>query len=107
MKVVPHFTRWGDAIHLGPFIEWDDWNLHYHAFKIGLEIGPLIFSLEVILWDYFEMARKKALPVLMGRGMSEDEAWAFLDGIYKGIVARREGKIKLWSEVKRELRIKR
>ncbi len=103
MRIAPFITRWSDAIHFGPFIEWDDWCLHHHSFKIGVEIGPLILGLEVTLWDYFEVAREEAIPVLMGRGMSEDEAWAFLDGIYKGIVDRREGKIKLWSEVKKEL----
>lgn len=106
MRIRPYLTRWGDACHLGPFIEWDDWSLHHHSFNIGLEIGPLVLGLEVTLWDYFELAREKALPVLMAKGMSEEEAWAFLDGIYKGIVARREGKVRLWSEVKKELGIK-
>lgn len=106
MRIRPYLTRWGDAAHLGPFVEWEDWSLHHHAFNIGLEIGPLILGLEVTLFDYFELAKEKALPVLMAKGMSEEEAWAFLDGIYKGIVARREGKVRLWSEVKKELGIK-
>lgn len=103
LKISPHFSRWGAAFHLGPFIEWEEWNVNHYDFTIGLEIGPLIFSLRITLWDFFEAAREKALPVLMGRGMTEDEAWEFIDGIRKGIIDRKEGKVRLWTEVKKEL----
>ena len=98
-------SRWGDAFHIGPFVEWQEWNVNYHEFNIGFEIGPLILGLCVTLWDFFEEAREKALPVLMGRGMTEEEAWEFIDGIRKGLIARREGKVRLWDEIKKELNL--
>ena len=34
-------SKWGDAIHLGPFIEWEPWYL-----RIGIEFLPFIFGVE-------------------------------------------------------------
>lgn len=105
IKIERHWSLWGDALHLGPFIEWPDWNVNHHGFSIGLEIGPFILSLKFIFWDFFEEAKKKALPVLLSRGMTEDEAWEFIDGIRRGLIDQKKGKVRLWSEIKKELNL--
>lgn len=51
------------------------------------------------------MTVDKALEVLKELGMTDEEAATFIDGVKKGLKARREGKVRPWEEVKRELGI--
>lgn len=49
------------------------------------------------------MGEKEAIEVLKKRGMTQSEAEGFVTGIKKGLQARKEGKVKLWSEISAEL----
>lgn len=51
MKIKLHVSHWRDAWYLGPYIEWSNWNIHYHGFDIGLCLGPFILYLTVVLWE--------------------------------------------------------
>lgn len=52
------------------------------------------------------MSEEKAMEILKQQGMTDAEARDFIDGCKKGLKAAREGKVKPWSEVKKELGIK-
>lgn len=52
------------------------------------------------------MSEEKAREILKKEGMSDIEAQEFIDGIRKGVRACKEGRMQLWSEVKKELGIK-
>lgn len=52
------------------------------------------------------MSEEKAREILKQQGMTETEAQEFIDGCKRGLQARREGKVKHWSQVKKELGIK-
>lgn len=47
----------------------------------------------------------RALEVLKGFGMTDEEADTFIKGVKEGLKARREGRVQPWSQVKRELGI--
>lgn len=49
------------------------------------------------------MYEDKAREVLTGLGMTYDEATNFIQGVKRGMKARREGKSIPWSQVKRDL----
>ena len=49
------------------------------------------------------MGEKEAIEKLKARGMSQEEAEGFIDGIKRGLAARAEGKIRSWAEVSAEL----
>ena len=51
------------------------------------------------------MGEKEAIEILKQKGMTQEEAEEFVEGIKRGIKARREGKMSPWSEVKKELGI--
>ena len=48
---------------------------------------------------------EKAMKILREQGMSEEEARDFIEGCKEGLRARREGKVRPWSQVKKELGI--
>lgn len=90
MEILPQTSSWGNALHFGPFIEWQDWNIWHHVFEIGFYIGPWIFYLQITLWDIEE-----EIQMLKDRGMNEKEAWDFVDQVrqslpdpYKGSMSR-------------------
>ena len=49
------------------------------------------------------MGEKEAIEVLKKRGMSQAEAEGFIDGVKRGLQARREGKVKKWAEISAEI----
>jgi hypothetical protein len=51
------------------------------------------------------MSEEKARAILAKEGLTPQEIEDFLEGCRKGLKAAREGKVKSWSEVKRELGI--
>jgi len=51
------------------------------------------------------MGEKEAIEILKGQGMTQAEAEDFVEGVKRGIKARREGDRILWSQVKKELGI--
>lgn len=52
------------------------------------------------------MSEEKAREILRNRGMSEVEIQEFMEGVKKGTQAYLDGKVKPWSEIKKELGIK-
>lgn len=98
MKIEKHRSRWGDALHLGPYIDWQDWDVWHHCFTIGFSFGPWDIGLKVILWDIEE-----TIAVLKDHGMTDEEAWDFCRGIFEGLAAAKEGKVVPWREVKKQL----
>ncbi len=52
------------------------------------------------------MSEEKAMEILRQQGMTQQEARDFIEGCKKGIQAMKEGKVRHWSEVKKELGIK-
>ena len=96
MRIEKHRSRWGDALHLGPYIEWQDWNIWHHTFDIGLYIGPWIFYLSVTLWDIHQ-----EILMLKDRGMTEEEAWDFCDEARKALPDPYHGNMK--KEIKKAL----
>ena len=91
MKISPYRSRWGDALYLGPFLEWPEWCFSHHEFSIGLQLGPLIFGLNVKIWDWFEFIEQEAIPKLVARGLSEsfEEARQLCDRLYQQLVSQR------------------
>jgi len=51
------------------------------------------------------MGEKEAIEILKGQGMTQAEAEDFVEGVKRGIKARREGDRIPWSQVKKELGI--
>jgi len=51
------------------------------------------------------MAEDKALAVLKELGMTDEEAAEFVEGVKRGLKARREGKVVHWSELVKELNL--
>lgn len=49
------------------------------------------------------MGEKEAIETLKKRGMSQAEAEGFVDGVKRGLQARREGKVKKWAEISAEM----
>jgi len=47
----------------------------------------------------------RPMEVLLGMGMSEDEANACIEGVKRSIIAWREGRVFSWDKVKKELNI--
>ena len=43
------------------------------------------------------------LDILMAKGMTKDEALEFIEGIRQGIKELKEGKVRPWPEIKREV----
>lgn len=89
MKIERHRDRWSDTLHLGPYIEWQDWNIWHHAFEIGFCIGPWIFYLSVTLWDI-----EQEILMLKDRGMTEKEAWDFCNEVRKALPNPYHGNMK-------------
>lgn len=104
MKIERDYGYWSDALHFGPFIEWQEWNLHHHEFKVGFSFGPHDLSLKVVLFDFFEIAEKEIIPVLKKRrGITTDKAWGVLNSVQRELIDRLGYKFNLMSEVKKEL----
>lgn len=51
------------------------------------------------------MGEKEAIEILKGQGMSQEEAEDFIAGTKKGLQEIHEGKVKSWSQIKKELGI--
>ena len=51
------------------------------------------------------MSEEKATEVLKELGFSDEEAREFIEGCKRGLKAAREGKVKPWAQVKKELGI--
>jgi len=49
------------------------------------------------------MGEKERIEVLKKRGMTQSEAEGFVARLKEGLQARKEGNIKLWSEISVEL----
>ena len=52
------------------------------------------------------MSEEKAREVLKQQGMTDTEAQEFIEGCKRGTQAYLDGKVKPWSQVKKELGIK-
>lgn len=105
MRIERHYSRWSDACHFGPYLEWQEWSLHHHEFIIGFSFGPFDVGLKVMLWDFFEFAERQIIPALKERGMTEKEAWQVLTDTQRRLIDRLGYKFKLWPEVKKELNL--
>lgn len=49
------------------------------------------------------MGEKEAMEILKKQGMTEAEAQEFIEGVKRGVKDSRLGKVRPWSEVKKEL----
>ncbi len=50
-----------------------------------------------------EIESMKSIIILKQRGLTDEEAQVFIDGCKRGIEAMREGKVRPWGEIKKEL----
>ena len=98
MKIKREFSRWRDALHFGPFIEWQEWNIWRHEFTIGFSFGPWDFGLKIILWDVEE-----TVEVLQSRGMTKDEAWDFCDAVRNKLPDPYDGRVNLREKIEKAL----
>lgn len=51
------------------------------------------------------MGEKEAKEILKQQGMTEGEAQDFIEGIKRGVEDYRRGRVRRWSEIKKELNI--
>ena len=101
MKVEWHSTKWGGAVHFGPFIEFQEWNIWHHSFFIGVSFGPWDFGLIITLWDIEE-----TMETLKDRGMTEEEAWDLCDGVRRSLSDPYDSRVNLREEIEKELAIR-
>lgn len=98
MKIERHMSHWGDALYFGPYIEWQDWNILHHTFDIGFYIGPWIFYLSVTLWDI-----QQEILMLKDRGMMEEEAWDFSEGVRMDLPDPYDKRVNMRKEIEKAL----
>lgn len=99
MRIERQVSYWGNAIHFGPFIDWQEWNIWHHEFNIGFSFGPWDFSLKIILWDVDELIDQ----LVKNQGMTERKAWNFCDRVRKKLPDPYDGRINMQKEVERAL----
>ncbi len=58
-----------------------------------------------VVVDTIPSEKEQTLKVLRAQGMTDEEADVFLEGVKKGLQALREGKVRPWSEIKKELNL--
>ena len=98
MRIERHMNTWRDALHLGPYIEWQDWNIWHHVFEIGFYIGSWIFYLRVTLWDIEE-----EIQMLKDRGMTQEEAWSLCDGARQKLPDPYDSRVNMRKLIEKEL----
>lgn len=96
MKVEVNNSYWRDALHFGPFIEWQEWNIWHREFTIGFSFGPWDFGLKISLWDIEE-----TVEVLKGRGMTQEGAWEFCDGIRRELPDPYDSRVNMRKEIEK------
>jgi hypothetical protein len=89
VKIDWHLSKWGGRAGLGPFIDYQDWDIWHHVLVLGLSFGPWEIGLIITLWHV-----EKAIKTLQSWGMSEKEAWGFCDRIRKSLPDPYHGNLK-------------
>jgi len=89
VKIKCHISKWGGRVGLGPFVDFQEWNIWHHYFEIGFSLGPWDIGLEITLWDVEE-----SMELLQSQGMSEKEAWTFCDQVRNSLPDPYHGNMK-------------
>ncbi|MBA7683711.1 hypothetical protein ES703_92091 [subsurface metagenome] len=99
MRIKRDVGHWGDAVHFGPFIEWQDWNIWRHCFSIGFSFGPWDFRLQISLWDVDELIDQ----LVKNQGMTERKAWNLCDRVRKKLPDPYSNRVDMKKEVEKAL----
>ena len=98
MKVERHTSKWGDAIHFGPYIDWQEWNIWHRYFIIGFSFGPWDFGLQITLWDIEE-----TIQMIKDRGWTEKMAWDLCDRVRTALPDPYDKRVNMKKEIEKEL----
>lgn len=86
------------AFRLGPYIDWQEWNIWHHEFTFGIQLGPWDWGIILSFWDVEDFIDK-----LKTKGMTREEAWDFCDKVRNGLPDPYSKTVNLERELERAL----